>query len=63
MAERPIIKLEITPELLKSWSNRDLAVALKFVAMVTGDIEAARVCKEAAERLTIGVVEVGRLSP
>jgi hypothetical protein len=42
---------EITPELLKTWSDQDIATALLFTALATGDVEAARVCKEAAERL------------
>jgi hypothetical protein len=42
---------EITPELLKTWSDQDIATALLFTALATGDVEAARFCKEAAERL------------
>jgi electron transfer flavoprotein alpha/beta subunit len=43
---------EITSALLKTWSNKELATALIFCAMATGDLQAARVCKEAAERLS-----------
>lgn len=51
MANEP----ELTPEALKTWTDKRLAGALKFVGVLLrdeiGDLDAVRVCKEAARRL------------
>lgn len=43
---------KLTAEEVARWTNAELAVAVKAAAIGSGDIEVARVLKEAAERLT-----------